>query len=114
MDSAKLRDRIVSVFDENLLVQVFCTGHPDGCVKGLITADVEFPDEFIEEQSAEALGAAAVAGKKCTLDNFGEIDESENWRIQVGEIPPENVGLGWGEFLGHVDRHGRPCYESDR
>jgi hypothetical protein len=55
--AAELRDRVVAVLDEDLLVERLGPPEADGGVEGLISADVQVADELVEEQPPEALGA---------------------------------------------------------
>ena len=82
----------------------------DGGVDRVVAADVEIADELVEEQPPQALRAAAVAGEQRALHHLGQVDEGENRPVEIGEVPPQDVGLVGGELLGDVDRHERPSY----
>ena len=69
------------------------------CVAG----DVELADELVEEQAAQALGRARVAGEQRALHDLGQVDQGEDRAVEVGEVPPEDVGLVGAELLGDVD-----------
>ena len=107
MHTAQLRHGVVAVLEEHLLVQLLGSLEADGGVDRDVAGDVEVADELVEEQPSEALRAAAVAGEERALDDLGEVDEGEHRAVEIGEIPPEDVRLCWGELLGDVDRHDR-------
>ena len=112
MHAAELGDGVVAVFDEHLLVQLFGALHPDRGVDSVVARDVEVADELVEEQSAQALGAAAVAGEQRPLHHLGQVHEREHRAVEVGEVAPQHVGLRGAELLRNVQRHERPSYES--
>ena len=76
----------------------------------MVAGDVEVADELVEEQPAQALRAAAVAGEQRALDHLGQVDQGEDRPVEVGEVPPEDVGLLGGEVLRHVRGHGPSRY----
>ena len=61
---------------------------------GLVAGDVEVADELVEEQPAQALRAAAVAGEQRALDDLGQVDEGEHRAVEVGEVAAQDVGFG--------------------
>ena len=93
MHAAELRHGVVAVLEEHLLVQLLGAREPDGGVDGLVAGDVEVADELVEEQPAQALRAAAVAGEQRALDHLGQVDQGEDRPVEVGEVPPKDVGL---------------------
>ena len=105
VDTAELGDGVVAVLEEHLLVQLLGTLEADRRVDGVVAADVEIADELVEEQPAQALRAAAVAGEQRALDHLGQVDEREDGPVEIGEVAPQRVGLGGRELLGDVDRH---------
>src|SRR5690606_10265139 len=66
-------------------------------------------DELVEEEATQALRGAGVAGEQRPLHHLGEVDEGEDRSVEVGEVPPEDVGLGRGELIADVDRHRGPA-----
>ena len=76
----------------------------------MVAADVEIADELVEEQPAQALRAAAVAGEQRALDHLGQVDQGEHRTVEIGEVATKDVGLGGREVLGDVDRHERKSY----
>jgi hypothetical protein len=108
--STQLGNRIVAVLEEDLLVELFGAFEADGRIDRMIAADVEISHELVEEEAAQALGAAAVPSEQRTLDDFGKVDERKDRTIEVGEVAPQRVGLGGRVLLGHVDRHSLKSY----
>ena len=112
--AAELGDGVVAVLDEHLLVEVLGALHADGGVDRVVARHVEVADELVEEQPAQALRAAAVAGEQRPLDHLGQVDQGEHGPVEVGEVPAQHVGFGGAVVLRHVQRHERPSYESPR
>ena len=54
VDAAELGDRVVAVFEEHLVVEFLGASKPDRCVDGLVTLDVEFSHELLQEESTQA------------------------------------------------------------
>ena len=106
VDAAELGDRVVAVLDEDLLVELLGPRHADGGVDRVVAGDVEVADELVEEQPAQALRAAAVAGEQGALDDLGQVDEGEHRTVEVGEVAPQHVGFVGGELLRDVGGHG--------
>ena len=50
-------------------------------------------------------GDRRVAGEQRPLDHLGQVDQGEHRAVEVGEVPPEDVGLVGVELLGDVDGH---------
>ncbi len=86
--AAELGDGIVAVLEEDLLVQFLGTFEADRGVDGVVAADVEIADELVEEQSPQALGAAAVSGEQRAFDHLRQVDQGKHRAIEVGEVAP--------------------------
>ena len=80
---------------------------PDGGVEARVAGDVELVDELVEEQPAEALGRARVAGEQGALDDLGQVHEREHRPVEIREVPAEQLPLAGGELLSARDRHAR-------
>jgi hypothetical protein len=105
VDTAQLGDRVVAVVVEDGLVELLGPGEADRGVHRLVAGDVQVDDELVEEEPAQALGRAGVAGEERALDHLGEVHEGEDGTVEVGEVPPEDVLLLGGELLRDVDAH---------
>ena len=105
VDATELGDGVVPVLDEHLLVEVFRPRQTDGGVETLVADDVELADELVEEQSPQALRAPAVTGEEGALHDLGQVDEREDRPVEIGEVPPEDVGFLGRELLGDVHGH---------
>ena len=105
MDPPELSNRIVAVVEEHPLVQFLGPVEADRGVDGMIAADVEIADELVEEQTPQRLGTAAVAREESSLDHLGQIDESEDRPVEIGEVAAQNIGLVRAEGLGDVHSH---------
>ncbi len=106
VDAAELGHRVVAVLEEDPVVELLGPAQADGGVDGGVAGDVELAHELVEEQAPEALGRARVAGEQGALDHLGQVDQGEDRAVEVGEVPPEDVGLVGRELLGDVDGHG--------
>ena len=95
VDTAELRHRIVAVFDEHFLVELLHTLESDRGVDAGVTRDVELPDELVEEEPAQVLGRAGVAGEECSLDDFRQVDQGKDRLVQVGHVAAKD-----GLFVG--------------
>src|SRR5262245_7563614 len=93
MDATELGDRLVAVFEEDPLVQLFSPAETDRGVDRFVTFDVEVVDELVEEQPAQALGTAAVPREQRSLDDLGQVHEGEDRPVEVREVPAQDVGL---------------------
>ncbi len=111
MNPAELRDRIVAIFDEDLLVELLGARQPDRRVDRRVTRDVEVTDELVEEEAAQAFGRTRVAGEECPLDHLREVDQGKHRLVQVRHIAAEDGLLVRGEALFGVREHGRPTLE---
>ena len=107
VDAAQLGHRVVSVLEENPVVQLLGPLQSDGGVNGHIAADVQLSDELVQEQPAQRFRRPAVAGEQRTLDYFRQVHKGEYRLVQVGEIPAEDVLFLGGELLGDVLGHCR-------
>ena len=107
MDAAELGHRVVAVLEEHPLVELLGPLETDRGVDRLVAVDVEVVDELVEEQPAQALGAAAVAGEQRPLHDLRQVDEREDGAVEVGEVPAQDVGLLTREILGDVQTHRR-------
>ena len=87
-------------------VEVLGTFEAHRGVDGLVAADVEVADELVEEQPAQALRAAAVAGEQGAFHHLGQVHEREHGPVEVGEVPPKDRLLGTAEVFGDVGGHG--------
>ena len=56
--AAELRDRVVAVLEEHALVELLGAPEADGRVDREVAGEVEISDEFVEEQTPEALVGA--------------------------------------------------------
>ena len=111
MDTAELGDRIVAVFDEDFLVELLGARQSDGGIDGGIARDVELPDELVEEEPAQALGRAGVAGEERSLDDLRQVDQGKDRLVQVGDVAPEHGFLVGREPLFGVREHARVTIE---
>ncbi len=105
VDPAELGDRVVAVVEEHPLVQLLGAVEADRGIDRMVAAHVEVTDELVEEQTAQRLVAAAVAGEQCAFDDLGQIDQCEHRAIEVGEVPAQHVGFVRAEGLGDVHSH---------
>ena len=103
--AAELGDRVVAVLDEDLLVQCLGPLEADGGVDGGVAADVELAHEFVEEQAAQALVGAGVAGEQRPLHDLGEVDEAEHGLVEIRDVAPQDRGLVRVELLDRVGVH---------
>ena len=73
----------------------------------MVAAYVEVAHELVEEQPAQALGRAGIAGEEGALDHLGQVDERKHRAVEVREVPAQDVGLlGGPGFLGVRDLDG--------
>src|SRR3546814_11321052 len=84
-----------------------CSSDLDGGVDRGVTGDVEIADELVEEQPAQALGAAGVPGEQRPLHHLWEVHEREHRAVEVREVAPQDISLVGCEVLGDVDGHQR-------
>src|SRR3546814_4489619 len=82
-----------------------CSSDLDGGVDRGVTGDVEIADELVEEQPAQALGAAGVPGELRPLHHLWEVHEREHRAVEVREVAPQDISLVGCEVLGDVDGH---------
>ena len=54
MDAAELGDGVVAIFEEDLVVEFLGASEPDCRVDRLVTLDVEFSNELLQEESTQA------------------------------------------------------------
>ena len=113
VDATELGNRVVAVVEEHPLVELLRSIEPDRRVDRLVAADVEVADELVEEQTTQRLRAAAVASEQGALHHLRQIDQCKHWSVEIGEVPPQNVGFVRGERLGHVNSHGFRLYGPD-
>ena len=107
VDPAQLGHRVVAVLEEDLLVELLGPAQPHRGVHGGVTGDVQFADELVEEQAAQALGRAGVPGEQGPLDHLGQVDQGEYRLVEVGDVPAKNVFLVGGVRLYGVGEHAR-------
>ena len=105
MHAAELRDRVVAVFEEDPLVELFGPTQSHGRVDAEVARQVEIADELVEEEPAQALRTTRVAGEQGALHDLGQVHEGEHGPVEVREVRPEGGGFVVGEAFGHV-RHG--------
>ena len=110
VDTTELGNRVVAVVEEDTLVQFLGPIETDRCIDRVVAADVEVADELVEEETAERLVAAAVAGEERALDDLGQVDEREHRTIEVGEVATQHIGFVRAEGLGDVHSHDRILY----
>ena len=110
VDAAELGDGVVAVLHEHLLVEVLGPPYADRGVDRVISRDVEIADELVDEQPAQALRAAAVAGEQGALDDLRQVDEGEHRPVEIGEVTAQHVGFLGGELLGDVGSHSGRSY----
>jgi hypothetical protein len=55
---AELSDRVISVLEEDLLIEVVGSFQPDRGVNARVAVKIKVPHELIEEKTAEALGGS--------------------------------------------------------
>ncbi len=108
--AAQLGDRVVAVLEEDPVVELLGPTQPDGGVDGQVAADVEIADELVQEQPAQALGRAGVAGEQRSLHHLREVHQREDGPVHAREVPPEDVGLRVTEALPDVWMHVAPHY----
>jgi citrate lyase alpha subunit len=105
VDTTELRNRIITVFDENFLVQTLCVRKPGSRVNTLITGEIKIIYEFIEKKTSETFGASTVTSEQRALDYLWKVDQCKNRTIQIGEITNQNLGFGISENFGDVNGH---------
>ena len=54
MDAAELGDGVIAVFEKDLVVEFLGASESDRRVDGLVTLDVEFSNELLQEESTQA------------------------------------------------------------
>jgi len=73
----------------------------------VVPAYFEVAHELVEEQAAQALGGAGIAGEQRALYDLRQVDERKYRSVEVREVPAEDVGLlGGPGFLGVRDVDG--------
>ena len=102
---AELCDRVVPVLEEDLFVEVLGPLQPYGGVDADVAADVELTDELVEEEATEALVRTRIPGKERALHHLGQVHEREHWLVEIGEVPPKDVGLFGTERFHGVGKH---------
>ena len=103
--ATELRDGVVAILEEHLVVELLGPPKADGGVDARIATDVELADELIEEQPTQALRRARIPGEQGALDDLGEVDEREHRAVEIREIAPQDVGLFGVELLCDVHAH---------
>ena len=111
VDAAELGDRIVAVFDEDFFVELLGALQSDGGVDGGVAGDVELAHELVEEEPAQALGRAGVAGEESSLDDLRQVDQGKDRLVEVGDVAPEHGFLVGSEPLFGVREHARVTIE---
>ena len=72
---------------------------PDG---GCARRRSDLLQEFVEDEAAQRLRRARVAGEERALDDLGQVDEGEHGTVEIGEVRREGAPLLWSEGLhGH-------------
>jgi hypothetical protein len=103
----ELGHRVVAVLQEHPVVQLLGALQADGSVDRSIPGDVEVAHELVEEQPAQALGRTGVPGEQGPLHDLRQVDQGKRGPVEVGEVPPQDVGLGGSELLADVGSHKR-------
>ena len=105
VDAAELGDGVVAVLEEDAFVEVFGALEADGRVDGEVAGEVEIADEFVEEEAAQALVGARVAGEQRALHDLGQVRQREDRAVEIREVRPETIRFAVGERLRRVE-HG--------
>ena len=92
VDAAELGHRVVAVLEEDLLVELLGPLQADRGVDRGVTGDVQLTDELVQEEPAQALRGPGVAGEQGPLDHLGQVDQREDRPVEVGDVPPQDVG----------------------
>ena len=93
VDPTELGHRIVAVLEENTVVELLRPGQADRGVDAVVPAYFEVAHELVEEQAAQALGGAGIAGEQRALYDLRQVDERKYRSVEVREVPAEDVGL---------------------
>ena len=91
MDAAELGDRVVAVLAEDPGVELLGAAQPDRGVERRVAGDVEIADELVEEEPAQALRRARVAGEQRALHDLGQVDEREDRAVEVRDVVTEHA-----------------------
>ena len=97
--AAELGDGVVAVLEEHPVVELLGAPQADGGVDGAVAGDVELVDELVEEEPAQALGRARVAGEQRALHHLGQVDEREDGAVEVREVGRQELALVLRERL---------------
>jgi hypothetical protein len=106
VNSAELRYRIIAVLKEYFVIQRFGPFQAHGRINANIASDIEVADELVEKEPPERLRRPGVSGKERALHYLGQIDQGEDWEVQVCKIPTKNGLLIGAEFLSDIGGHG--------
>jgi hypothetical protein len=104
VSAGELGDRVISVTDENPLVELFGAPHGDHVVRlagnrrQRLKAGVRLIDELVEQHPAKALLGARIPGEERPFHHLGQVAERENGAVEVGEISREDTRLRDVEF----------------
>src|SRR5205085_12346012 len=100
VDSAELRDRVVSVLHEDALVERLRL--PDVYVGDVLRRrGGDLFRELVEEQPPERLPRAGVAREQRALDDLREVHQREDGVVERREVPTEELPLLRRELLRH-------------
>jgi hypothetical protein len=110
MHTTKLCNGIVTVFEEDLVVELLGSTKTNRGIDRIVAADVELAHKLIEKEPSEAFGRPRVPSEQRAFHYLGEIYECKNRPVEVREIATENICLFWAEFFCDVDAHGGRAY----
>ena len=102
---AQLGHRVVPVVVEDPLVQRGRPGHPDLGGRRLLPR-LDLVGELVQEQPAQGLARAGVAGEQRPLDRLGQVAQGEHRPVEVGDVRGQAGPLVGGELLDPVGRLG--------
>jgi hypothetical protein len=98
--AAELGHRVVAVLAEDPLVEAL--GAAALAAAPLAGRRRQVAGELVDQQPAQALGAARVAREERTLDDLGQAGQREHRPVEVGDVAGEQLPLVGGELLHHV------------
>ena len=84
MHATELRDAVVAVLDEHLLVEL--VGAVGADARRGVAGGLHVLEELVEEQAPQRLGRTAVAGEERALHHLGQIDQREDRAVEVREV----------------------------
>ena len=105
MNATELSDRVIAVFKEDPVVELFGSFDADGGVDREVSAHIEIAHEFVEKQTAQTLVSARITSEQSAFDDLGQVHQSKDRLVQVGEIAAEDRLFVFVEFFDCVLRH---------